>query len=566
MRQRRAGKRSRVSRADALREIGTALASAARPDDALASALGIVRQELGTARAAVFHASEDGTLETVAAIGLAPETLPPRDLEGAPLEGSTLGAGDELHDRHGLALLVPIRFRHRTIGALALGPREDGYGADERRFLGEVARTLAATIEGGRLEVELRRTHGRLSAKVFELRNLFDLTRELAGSFSEDTVLQRAVTAVMGHFVVARCAAYVSRTDGLALAHGRGLGRETERGPIPPPVARAALEGLTAPRLVAELPPGPLRRRLEDARLALAVPMVAGERIEGVLGIGERASGQPFSGEDREVAFNLARQAMAALETVRLQRIREEKRRQDHELALAREIQQGLLPARPLELPGFETAGETRPCFEVGGDSYDWIPLGEERLALVVADVSGKGAPASLLMASTHAFVHALAGTAPPATLAARLNRFLFARTQASRFVTLFYAELDATRRRLAYVNAGHVPPYLVTAAGSLARLSSGGAALGLLPEEAYAPGEARLEAGDVLAMVTDGVTEALSPDERELGDDRVCETLRTLRGGDAPTILEGLIAAADAWAGGRASGDDLTALVLKAR
>jgi sigma-B regulation protein RsbU (phosphoserine phosphatase) len=297
----------------------------------------------------------------------------------------------------------------------------------------------------------------------------------------------------MGHFVVSRCALYLLGPRGLFLGLERGLRRGVEWAPIPPDEAREGLAGLIGPTTVAELPHGPLRRRLERDRLALAVPLSTGERVGGILAIGERASGTAFSAEDGELAEALARQAATALENVRLQRIRDEKQRQDRELQIAREIQRSLLPPQPPCLPGFAVAGESRPCYAVGGDAYDWIPLGGGRLALVVADVAGKGTPASLLMASVHAFVHALAGTAAPAQLIERLNRFLLARTQASRFVTLFYAELDAAERRLVYVNAGHVPPSRVARDGTLRRLSQGGPALGLLPDEAYEVGEVTL-------------------------------------------------------------------------
>jgi sigma-B regulation protein RsbU (phosphoserine phosphatase) len=183
----------------------------------------------------------------------------------------------------------------------------------------------------------------------------------------------------------------------------------------------------------------------------------------------------------------------------------------------------------------------------------------------VIADVAGKGTPASLLMASVHAFVHALAGTAAPGQLLERLNRFLLARTQTSRFVTLFYAELDTARRRLAYVNAGHIPPYRVGRDGTLSRLSEGGGpALGLLAEASYDVGELNLEPGDLVAMVTDGVTEAMSPDDREFDDERICEALRKLSQGSASDVLRGLVAAVDEWAGGGGFSDDLTAMILK--
>jgi sigma-B regulation protein RsbU (phosphoserine phosphatase) len=202
----------------------------------------------------------------------------------------------------------------------------------------------------------------------------------------------------------------------------------------------------------------------------------------------------------------------------------------------------------------------------VGGDSYDWIPLGDDRLALVVADVSGKGTPASLLMASVHAYLQALAGTAAPVAVVERLNRFLFASTQPSRFVTLLYAELDVGARRLEYVNAGHVPPYRIARDGSVTRLAEGGPAVGLVEGAEYQSGSVRLEAGDAVAVVTDGVTEAGSPDGLEFGDERVCESLRRCRDGSAAAILEDLVGSVSAWAGDAGVGDDLTALILKAR
>jgi sigma-B regulation protein RsbU (phosphoserine phosphatase) len=424
----------------------------------------------------------------------------------------------------------------------------------------------AAPIDGGHVHDELRLLRQKLSAREFGLHNLFDITRDLATTSAEEAIQDLVITAIMGHFVVSRCALYLHGPDGLSTARARGM-RQVDPAPIPSDGLGEALASLDMPRAVAELPKGPLRLRLEQARLALAVPLSRGGRVEGLLAIGERASGTPFSPEDREMAQALARQALAALDNARLLRVREEKLRQDRELQIAREIQRSLFPPQQPELPGFDVAALSRPCYEVGGDSYDWIPLAGGRLALVVADVAGKGTPASLLMASAHAFVHALAGTAAPVELVERLNRFLFARTQASRFVTLFYAELDAPSRRLAYVNAGHVPPYRVAADGRVSRLAEGGGpALGLLDEATYELGEVRLDPGDLVAIVTDGVTEAMSPDDREFGDERACEALLARSPGSASDVLLGLVDAVDAWAGAAGFSDDLTALVLKAR
>ena len=559
---------ARLSELVSLLELTTTLASDPASEETLDAALQIVMRELQVKRGALFVLREDGGWALRASQGLPPGLTSAPAFAALRDEITAVGPGDEAHDRHGFELLVRVRRRNRAMAILGLGPREGGrsYGSEAHGFLQQVAACTQSPIENSLIYDELRRAHQKLSVKVFELHNLFDLSRVLMGSSAEEAIQDLFVTAVMGHFVVSRCALYLCGPQGLFLAHGRGLRRGLEAEPIPQEVARKTLEGLTRPQSVAELPDGPLRRRLEQARLVVAVPLSAGGRVEGVLAIGERASGLAFSEEDREVAQTLARQALAGLENARLQRVREEKQRQDRELQIAREIQTSLLPPRPPQLSGCEVAAESRPCYEVGGDSYDWIPLGGERLALVIADVAGKGTPASLLMASVHAFVHALAGTAPPVQLIESLNRFLIARTQTSRFVTLFYAELDTTSRRLAYVNAGHVPPYRVGRDGTLGRLYEGGPALGLLAEASYAVGEVNLEPGDLVAMVTDGVTEAMSPDDREFDDARVCDALSRLQQASASDVLGGLVTAVDEWAGGAGFSDDLTALILKLR
>lgn len=544
-----------------------ALAGGGDGEEILAVALRIAMAELGVERGALFEGGPDGRLAV--RISHAPPVGAPASLGlAAPLDDvSVPGPADEARLAHGLAVLCPVHRRDRPSAVLGLGPLPAGreHGPEETSFLRGLAACAALAGENARVCGELRRVNRELSASLFQLHNLFDLSRDLAGGREEDAIAGLVATTTLGHFLVSRCALYRLGERGLTLVQERGLPREAAKAAIPLEQARAALGGLVDPRDVLALPEGPLRRRLEEARLVLVVPLRAGTGLEGILALGERASGTPFSEEDREFALSLARQAAVALENSRLERLRLEKRRRDEELRTAREIQRSLLPAARPGLPGFEIAAESRPCFEVGGDAYDWIPLGQGRLALVVADVSGKGTPASLLMASVHAYLRALAGSVAPGELVARLNRFLFESTQPSRFVTLFYAELDAAARRLAYVNAGHVPPYRVGADGARGRLPGGGPALGLLEDACFAAGEVELQPGDVLAIVTDGVTEAESPDGREFGDEGVLASLRSRSGAGAAASLAGLVADVGAWAGAAGCADDLTAMVLTA-
>jgi sigma-B regulation protein RsbU (phosphoserine phosphatase) len=316
---------------------------------------------------------------------------------------------------------------------------------------------------------------------------------------------------------------------------------------------------------VADLHERPVREGLAAAGMGLLVPQTAPPRSLGFLAVGPRASAAPFTEEDREFAQTLGRQAVAALESVRLHRLGMEQQRRDREMQIAREIQQSLFPECCPAIPGFEVSARSLPCHEVGGDHYDFIPLPDGRLALAIADVSGKGAPASILMASVHASLRALAGTAEPAGLMRRINRFLYDNTQANRYATVFYAELDPASRRLSYVNGGHIPPYRVTAKGGEERLSEGGPALGVLEDAEYETAEVVLEEGDLLAMVTDGVTEAASPVDEEFGDAGVMDVLRRNRAVGAEDALQAVVEAVNAWTQEAGCADDLTALVLRA-
>jgi sigma-B regulation protein RsbU (phosphoserine phosphatase) len=169
------------------------------------------------------------------------------------------------------------------------------------------------------------------------------------------------------------------------------------------------------------------------------------------------------------------------------------------------------------------------------------------------------------MMASVHAWLRALAGTESAPRILERLNRFVYASTETSRYVTLFYAELDPARRRLVYVNAGHVPPFLVRSDGREERLRCGGPVLGLLDEVTLEPGELVIEPGDLLVAVTDGATEAMDAAGLEFGDERVRQALAANRGQGAAATLGALVAAVDRWVGPVGCSDDLTAVILKA-
>jgi phosphoserine phosphatase RsbU/P len=556
----------RMSELISLLDLTTTLSSGLAGEEILDAALLTVMGELQVSRGALYVLEADGRYRRRASRSLpagSPEVL---SADAVPAEPGP--AEGVVRDGLGLEIVCPVAKAGKTIALLGFGPRAGGreYAEEEVTFLRSVAACAATPIENGLMYHELRDLNQRLSVKVFQLNNLFDISRELTSSFDEEGIKNLVTTTLMGHLLVSRCALYLGVPGGgLAIAHERGLRSEMDDSLVPEAGARPILDALTAPRPVSELPAGAIRDRLQRARLVLAVPVTVGARTDGFLAVGERVGGGAFTDEDRDFALTLARQAGAALEAVRLHRVDLQKQRRDREMQIAREIQRSLFPRDRPHIDGFEVAAESLACYEVGGDHYDFIPLGDERWALAIADVSGKGAPASILMASVHASLRALAGSARPDQLMVRLNRFLFESTQENRYVTLFYAELDPARRRLAYVNAGHVPPFWLGADGWRARLGVGGPVLGLLESAQYDMAEVQLGPGELVAMVTDGATEALSPDDEEFGEDRLRALLESASGERAEGVVRRVSERVREWAGPAGCSDDLTLMVLKA-
>jgi phosphoserine phosphatase RsbU/P len=245
------------------------------------------------------------------------------------------------------------------------------------------------------------------------------------------------------------------------------------------------------------------------------------------------------------------------------------------DLEIAREIQQWLVPVRPPDVAGLDIAFSTRPANTVAGDYYDAFfrpnGAGRQRLLLVVADVAGKGVPAALLMATFQASLRALAASSTPlAELVAGLNHHACAHSlNGRRFTTAFFAEIDPDTRALTYINAGHNAPILARASGAMERLEAGGLPLGipldLKGTDYYVSGGTTLAAGDLLAVFTDGLIEAVSPDGEEYSEKRLLDAISAQPSGTATEAMNHVIGEVDRFVGVARQHDDVTCLFLRA-
>ena len=297
----------------------------------------------------------------------------------------------------------------------------------------------------------------------------------------------------------------------------------------------------------------------------LCAPLKTENHVLGALLLVRESPGH-FSAGELKLLNSVALQAAPALEVARLHQVAVANARMERELQMARQVQASLIPARMPDLPGWQFAAEWHPAFEVAGDYYDLISTADGQWSLVIADVAGKGMPASLFMVFTRSVLRAVLDQAyPPASGLARANQLVTDEAREGMFVTLFYARLDPVTGELTYVNAGHNPPLLYRAAsGEVVPLTRSGVALGLMYGADYEQVTLHLGPGDLILFYTDGVTEAFNDRGEQFGDRRLVDVLRAHQGGGVADLLGAVEAAVDHFAAGTPPSDDLTLLALK--
>jgi serine phosphatase RsbU (regulator of sigma subunit) len=292
-------------------------------------------------------------------------------------------------------------------------------------------------------------------------------------------------------------------------------------------------------------------------------PDAARDAVIGLVYLDSLLGAEPFTEEDLRIVTALANVAAAKIENARLLEEMLEKRRLEEDMRMAAEIQRGLLPSAPPAVAGYDVCGMNLPCRTVGGDYYDFAPE-DGQLLFALGDVSGKGTGAALLMTVLRAAVRAHWSERPTNQAMARINRTVCQNIPSNKYVTFFLARLDPATGRVSYVNAGHNPPLLVRADGSVDTLAEGGMVLGFFDPTEYGEGEARLGPGDMLAVFSDGVTETWSAEGDEYGERRLADLLVRERHRSASELQTAILHDLDAFSRGTKATDDRTLIVVK--
>lgn len=496
----------------------------------------------------------------------------------AQLRGlKNLKIGDRFDEKilreSGINSFYPIGDAENPIGFLGIGkPAAGEISAEEIESLKALLGIAASSIANAQAHNETREFNFRLNEKVQELRALLDLVRGLTSTLEPESVAQLLILTLTGRWAVGKYALAVQKENHPPVIKQKGIS-------LPPLEDSAEILPLLPEAVrVVDLPESALKDALEAQKAQLVFPIKSSVSTKGILILGGRLGKLPFADSDLEFGAGLVAQAGVAFENSWFVLETIERKKIEQELELAARIQEGLFPEFLPKIEGYDIAVKNRPARWCGGDYYDVLPLertsetGEKSYLLCVADVSGKGLPAALLMSNMQATLRALLGRVPTlAELAAQTNELLHATTPSNKFVTAILFEIFPATGKAVYVSAGHGDCLLLRNTGEVEKFDSTGLPLGMMPSEmlemlgkGYEEKHLELNPGDLLALYSDGVTEAYDIHENEWGDKRLLDCLRPILASSSQNIVGEVFSAIDDFAQTAPQHDDITLMIFK--
>jgi len=450
---------------------------------------------------------------------------------------------------------VPLIYGDRILGVLDVQSSEpNAFDNDFVFVLSTLGAQVAVALEDARLFQSQRE-------EAYYLNVLLQVAENLAATTDLDDALEtivRITTLLVG---VARCVLFYYRPAEKIFfpAKQHGLAKEFEEEYLK--LRIAATQEFAFEKLAREIKPLVIESQANilPERSILMVPLITRGDLVGAMVVDQGSRPTRFSEHEIDVVMGIANQAAAAIEAGN-------KKRLEYELGLARQIQKSFLPEACPIIPGYQICSMWQTAREVSGDFYDFIVLPGGRFAITIADVSDKGIAAAMFMALSRTILRTMTiGKHSPKEAVERANEVILADARSDMFVTVFHAELDPHRHRLAYVNAGHNPPLFYQAARSqLTTLKGHGIALGVLPTITLNEHTIEMLPGDVLLMYTDGVTDAINEREEEFGDERLADLVVANADKSADELIDEIKRAVTEYAGEYVYFDDLTMIALK--
>jgi phosphoserine phosphatase RsbU/P len=465
-------------------------------------------------------------------------------------------------EQSNLKVVEKISSSNECVGIVSLGEKLNGseYSEDDLEFLRTLLNISASAIQNSIVINELKVVNRVLDSRVQRLNSLFELSKEF-GLFNESSKVTRLlVFSLMGQFLVSKYALIKFEDDNIQVLeskfHNHHLLEKIKK------TDYKNIDSSIAEELIKKDFP-----ELFELDVNLIVPMQLQGKTKGLILLGKRMNQQNYTEADIEFVYSVGSLAIISLENKRLFQEALEKYKLEEELDFARDIQRNLLPRSIPVLDSFDIAAINISSRQVGGDYYDLIKLDDDNYCLAIADVSGKGIPASLLMANIQAFLRVICVQQMDLEESTELiNNLISENTSDGRFITFCWGVLNQQNRTIRYVNAGHNPPILVRE-GKMKKLTIGGIILGVMKTVIpYKSEELQLQKDDVIICFTDGITEAMNNKGEEFSDERLESIAIESAASSSKDILNRIRNEVVDFASGTVQSDDLTMIVVKVK
>jgi sigma-B regulation protein RsbU (phosphoserine phosphatase) len=455
-----------------------------------------------------------------------------------------------------------ISSSNECVGIVALGEKlnKQGYSKDDLDFLKTILNIAASAIQNSIIVEELKLVNRELDSRIQRLSSLFELSKEF-GLFSESTKVTRLlIFALIGQFLVQK----------YALLRFEGNDIEVIEPKIPVEELLSNIRKIDYYKIETSLNKNQVTSlfpALHSMGIEIIVPMQIQGKTKGLIILGRRINNVDYTDADIEFIFSVGSLAIISMENRRLFKEALEKQKLEEELDLARDIQRNLLPQKIPNYKNFQIAAVNVSSKQVGGDYYDIIQLNDDNFCIAIADVSGKGVPASLLMANMQAFLQVICRQNTPLDQATGLiNDLISQNTFDGRFITFFWGILNDINKTFKYVNAGHNPPLLIRN-GTITKLEIGGMVLGVMKTLVpYKSESIQLQKDDVLILFTDGISEAMNKKGEEFSDESLEKISLEMANESAENILKRIQYEVQKFADGANQSDDITLVIIKVK
>ena len=479
----------------------------------------------------------------------------------------------EFIDSSGLNYFFKIYFQNKFLGLLCLGKKLNNteLAKNEIIFIETMLNLSSSAVENTIKFNQLSSMNINLNNKIRQLNSLFELGKEFNSNFTDkENIIKLLSYTLLGNFGI---------KDFVIISREKGgdfhLHKEKKDFDLSELKLNEVFSGVNIPMefrsalIIKSNSSKPYIKYLYEKGYELVIPTIIKNEINNIICIGKKLNNTCYTDEDIEFLESIINLSLISIQNTELFREYIEKQKIENELKIAREIQIAMLPR---EIPGikdYEIAAVNLPALQVGGDYYDIIKLTDTKTAFVIADVSGKGTPASLLMANIQSAVHSYLKLYEEisfdlAKVTEKINELIYENTSAEKFITFFWGILDSEDNTFEYINAGHNPPFVFND-GNIVQLTEGGFMIGILDTGVtYEVGNIKLYKNDILVFYTDGVTEAMNKDGNEFGENKLAEAVTKSKAGSSEDILEEIKNSIVNFSRDTSQYDDITLIVLK--